>query len=255
MIKNDVAKILSINYPVELVESTLSSYENALSEYQKGHWQYFGNEIGQFVEIVRRMIEYQLTSIYTPLENKLPNFNEKVLIAWENSDAKISEVYRIIIPRCLYSMYCIRNKRGMIHKNKIDPNKMDATVLLSNAKWVLAELFRQVSSLSFNDTAEIIDSIIVKNIDIAWKVDNTLRILDNKLSSKNKILCLLYIQDRMSDVELQKAIEYKNSSDFKKILKSLHKDRLIEYSTACILSPLGIIEAEKILSDSDYKKP
>ncbi len=249
MTRSDIQNILSTEYPSELVESMLTSYENALAEYKKEHWQYFGNEIGQFIEVVRRIIEYQLEKRYTPLANKLANFNERILTAWENYDSNISEVYRIIIPRCLYSMYCLRNKRGMIHKNHIDPNRMDATVLLSNTKWVLAEIFRQVSTMSFEETETVVNSIMVKETSIIWDVGNCLRILDTKMSTKDKVICLLYMREKMTDTDLQKFIEYKNISQFKKILCELHKSKLIEYSAPnCILSPLGIEYAERLYS-------
>ena len=99
MTRSDIQKVLTTVYPAELVDSMLTSYENALTEYKKEHWQYFGNEIGQFVEVARRMIEYQLDNRYTPLADKLANFNEKILTAWENYDSKVSEVYRIVSPR------------------------------------------------------------------------------------------------------------------------------------------------------------
>jgi hypothetical protein len=196
------------------------------------------------------MIEYQLDSKYTPLSDKLKNFNEKILAEYENHDSKYPEEYRIIIPRCLYAMYCLRNKRGMIHKNHIDPNRMDATVLLNNTKWVLAELFRLVSKLSFEDTESVINTIICKETAMVWNNGICLRILDTKMSAKNKVLCLLYIKDGQTDTELRNAIEYKNITDFKKLLKSLHKDRLIEYlNSKCLISPLGIEIAEKLLSN------
>jgi hypothetical protein len=248
--RSDILLVLEATYPHELADSLLTNYENALREYKKSNWQYFGNEIGQFIEVARRIIEYHLDSKYTPLADKLKNFNEKILIEWENHDSKYPEVYRIIIPRCLYAMYCLRNKRGMIHKNQIDPNKMDATVLLGNTKWVLAELFRMASMLSFEDTEAVINTIMNKETSIVWNTGNCLRILDTKMSAKNKVLCLLYIHDGQADTELQNSIEYKNTTDFRKLLKSLHKDKFIEYSSSkCLISPLGIDIAEKLLSD------
>ena len=249
MTRNDIQNVLTTVYPPELVNSMLTSYENALAEYKKEHWQYFGNEIGQFVEVARRMIEYQLDNRYTPLAKKLDNFNEKILTAWENYDSKFSEVYRIVIPRCLYSMYCLRNKRGMIHKSHIDPNRMDASVLLSNTKWVLAEIFRQVSTMSFEETEEIVNSIMRKEASIVWDTGNGLRILDTKMSCKNKVLCLLYIKNGQVDTDLQKSTEYKNTTEFKRVLRTLHKEKLIEYADSkCILSPTGLIEAETLLT-------
>lgn len=248
MTRSDIQSILVATYPDELIDPMLTSYENALREYRKGNWQYFGNEVGQFVEMVRRILEYQLDSIYTPLTEKLSIFNEKVLTSYEQHDKSVSEVYRVVIPRCLYSMYCIRNKRGMIHKSQISPNKMDASLLLANMKWVLAELFRMVSTMSFEETESAVNSIMNKETTIIWNTGTVLRVLDTKMVSKDKVLCLLYMQDGATDTELQKSIEYKNSTDFKKILRDLHRDKLIEYDAPkCLLSPLGIKRAETLL--------
>lgn len=251
MTRNEIKNVLANVYPDDLAGSLLTCYEKGLAEYKKKNWQYFGNEVGQFVEIARRMIEFQLDGKYTSLANKLPNFNERVLMAWENYDSNISEIYRVIIPRRLYSMYCIRNKRGMIHKSQIDPNKMDAFLLLSDTKWILSEFFRLVSTLSFEETELIINSIICKETSLIWNTGECLRVLNVKMSTKNKILCLLYLRDGMLDEELRKSIEYKNISDFRKVLRQLHKEKLIEYDVPkCILSPIGIVKAEELFVEN-----
>ena len=168
----------------------------------------------------------------------------------ENHSSTISEVYRVIIPRCLYSMYCLRNKRGIIHKSQIDPNKMDAMMLISDMKWVFAELFRLVSNLSFDETLECIESIIARESSIIWDNGTTLRILDTRMKTKDKIICLLYIRNNQTEEELRTSVEYKNSSDFRKRLRELHTNRLIEFGSGkCILSPLGVTKAEEILSE------
>lgn len=249
MTRSDIQTTLEATYPKELVDSLLTSYENALAEYKKGHWQYFGNEIGQFTEVARRVIEYQLDGKYTPLTEKLSIFSEKVLTSLEGHSATISEVYRVLIPRTLYAMYCLRNKRGMIHKSNINPNKMDATVLLGNTKWILAELFRLASTLPFEETEAAIDSIMCRETSVIWDTGTSFRILDIKMPAKDKVLCLLYVKDNQSESELRSSIEYKNISEFKKILKALHKDKLIEYSEEkCMLSPVGVLRAEALLT-------
>ena len=45
MTKSEIKNVLMTVYPDELVDALLTSYENALAEYKKEHWQYFGNEI------------------------------------------------------------------------------------------------------------------------------------------------------------------------------------------------------------------
>lgn len=249
MTKSDIQTILRTTYPQDLTDSMLVSYDKALAEYKKGHWSYFGNEIGQFIEVARRIVEYQLEGKYTPLSEKLKIFNEKVLTEWENKSTAIPEVYRIIIPRALYAMYCLRNKRGMIHANHIDPNRMDATVLLWNTKWILAEYFRLASALPFEETKAVVDSIMCRETSIIWDNGSMLRVLDTKMPTRDKILCLLYIKNNQSEIELRNSTEYKNVSEFKKILKTLHSGRLIEYSDGnCTISPTGIDRAEMLLT-------
>ena len=45
MTQSDIQAVLGAVYPTELASSMLTSYKNALIEYKKGHWQYFGNEV------------------------------------------------------------------------------------------------------------------------------------------------------------------------------------------------------------------
>ncbi len=249
MITEDIKNAFKKNYPDELINGIFDNYEKALKQFRLENWQYCGNEIGQFVEIARRMIEYDLTGNYTPLTEKLPLFNQAELNKFESASSTINETFRIIIPRRLHSMYCIRSKRGMIHKGDIDPNKMDASVLLQDAKWVLAEFFRMCTSYSIEKSEEIISSIISKERSLIWDTGDVLRILDTKMSAKSKVLCLLYAKDNQSDMDLYNAIEYSNTAVFRSsVLKKLHTCRFIEYSNGvCKLSPLGIREAEKLL--------
>lgn len=249
---NIVLNILKNKYPEELATSIVQSYTATLKEYKKRNWKYAGNEIGQFIEVARRLLEFVFSSQYTPLSERLPFFNESSLHAYEQANQSIGESYRILIPRYLYAMYSIRNKRGIIHKSEIDPNAMDLTILLNSAKWVLSEMIRLSSDLSFEQTSELIESLMEKEQPLFWDVENTVRLLDVKMDSASKILCLLYYKDRQTDIELQNAIEYQNSTNFKAVLKKLHKERKIEYTNGiCLLSPIGIIKAEAILSQQD----
>lgn len=249
---SDVLLELKKVYPEDLVNSLIESYKKSLREYKKGNWAYCINEIGQFIEVLRRIICVALGEQSLPLSTQLPNFTPSILNAFEQKDKNLyDESYRIIIPRMLYSMYCIRSKRGAIHKNHIDPNKMDARILIDQAKWIIAELFRLISSLSFEETVSLVDSILVKEIDVVWNINGFSRIIDSKMKSPMKVLCLLYNKDGQPVELLQKQIEYKNNSDFRKLLRKLHSERKIEYSeNKCYISPIGINIVEQNLKVS-----
>lgn len=238
--------------PKELSDNLFDSYSKGLREYSKGNWQYFINEIGQFNEIVYRILEYLLSDNYTPIKDKLPPFNEMILIKWENIPNKELNI-KLIIPRILYSMFCIRNKRGAIHKNDINPNKMDASFLLSSTKWIIAELFRIFSKIDIIEAQKIIESITNKEIDLLWNINGKTRILNKNLKCCDQILVNLYVNNTMGINQLIENIEYSNKSTFKNILKKMHKERLIEYDgEICVISPKGLNKAELIIKRDSY---
>ncbi len=251
---NEIKQIkesLNKDYPKGVADSILENYLNSLKYFRKREWGNSSKEVGQFIEIVIRMIEFRLTGHFINFNQKLPNFNQNLLIKWENSANKNNDSIRIIIPRVLYSMYCIRSKRGIIHKNEIRPNKMDATVLINGMKWVLSELFRLSADSSFNSAYEVIDMLMSKEPDLIWNINGRNRVLNNKFSTQDQILFILYENTTLTDEELLKDIEYSNASQFRKILATLHRKRLLEYDKKtgkCTISPIGERNIEKKIS-------
>lgn len=246
---NEIENKLKNKYPAELCSAILGAYLKSIAEFRKHNWKYSASEIGAFIENSFRIVQYITQGKYTPINKQMPTFNQSLLNTFENAPTTIDESFRIIIPRILYSMYCIRNKRGVIHPNAINPNRMDSQLLNNSAKWILAELYRLSICTNFESAENIINSIMDKEIDIIWDNGNCLRILDTKIATKNKILCLLYIENKQTSDKLQFSIEYKNKSNFKKILNQLHTQRLIEYQNEeCILTPIGERKAEEIFN-------
>lgn len=246
---NKIVNILNNEYPNELVAKINETYYNAICEYKKRNWQYFGNEVGRFIEIAIRIIEFKTEGKYNKLEDKLPIFNEKRLKDFEQSKICDNISFKILIPRQLYSMYTIRNKRGMIHINNIDPNYMDATLLLNMQKWVLAEFVRNSSRLNYEESLNIIDCIIAKENSLIWIEDNIFKILDNSLNLEEKILCILYYENNINEKRLFELSEYSNITMFKKKLQLMHKEQKINYSANKItISPIGISIAEQKLN-------
>ena len=219
-------------------------------EYRKRDWKNCIATIGQFNEACFRIINLELTGNYIDLATKLPNFTNGILNNWEQYSSK-DEIFRTVMPRILFSMYCLRSKRGAVHLSNIDPNEIDSTVLLYQTKWFLSELIRLISNLPFNETADLIKQIISKENELVWNTGKKLRILSPKLKAKDQILCLLYTKDKLSDKELFDCVEYTNFSLFKsRLLRDLHKKRFIEYEKPyCLLSPIGMLEAEKIFNE------
>jgi len=247
--KKEANKILEIAFGSEIADNILDAYHEIQSNYILRKWKPSELDAGHFAESVRRAIEKELFNSYTPFDQQLSNFNDSILQSYERGNG--NESFRIIIPRALKSIYNIRNKRGVGHISTVSPNEMDATYILYTVKWVLAEIIRLKSNLSIPKTQILVDSIVKRQVEILWKEGKTIRVLDFSMSAKNQVLVFLSDQSPLKRDVLLRAIEYKNPTDFNnKVLKPLHKSRLINYdnkSGNCFISPIGTAEAEKII--------
>jgi len=243
-----VDALLKQRYPAELVDELLRAYKEIEENYSLSKWKASELDAGHFVEAARRIIEWELRKgQYTPIGQQLPNFNDVVLKQYENLPG--DESFRILIPRILYGVYGIRNKRGVGHVGKVSPNKMDSTLILGNAKWVLAELVRLVSGLKPEETQALVDAIVERKLDMLWKHGDITRVLNTNLKTHEEVLILLLDRSPQTVAELQKATEYARADRFRKILQELHKTRFIEVTAdgRCIITDKGTLEAEKIL--------
>jgi len=104
----------------------------------------------------------------------LPNFNDKLLVRYEQAAG--DESYRILIPRVLRAIYGIRNKRGVGHLGLISPNEMDATLILYNVKWVVAEILRLESDLQPVETQAAIKEVVERESPLLWKEGSIVRV-------------------------------------------------------------------------------
>lgn len=242
--------VLMNAYGVEAASKTIQAYDEIERNYILEKWKPSELDAGHFVESVRRIIEFELLNTPISYSTRLSNFNHSAIRSYEQATGH--ESFRILIPRILKSVYNIRNRRGVGHISDINPNQMDATFILHSTKWVLSEIVRLKSSLSIPDTQKLIDDIVEQHIPLIWKGDGIYRVLNTKLTAVQKIMIVLYDKRQEHDENLMSIIEYKNKSNFKTILRKLHKEKTIEYTSNgnCIISPKGIIAAEKILLEN-----
>lgn len=248
MVSSGIQPILEAAYPKDIIERVVDAAVEIESNFRLEKWKPSELDAGHFVEAVRRIIEHELLGSYTPFNQSIGTFSQAVLNQYESATGL--EEYRILIPRVLYSMYCIRNKRGVGHISSIAPNKQDATYILYATKWVLSELVRIAGSSSPDEAHRLTDQIIERQVDRIWDDGETFMILDKELTARQAILLCLYKTDRMPIRELQTKVGYKNATAFKKLVFDLRSNKLLDVTTdsICKLSPLGIREAERILS-------
>ena len=242
-----IRRVLENKYPTELVQALLQSYLEIRHNYSLGRYEASELNGGKFVEACVRILQFETTPNhqYTPLGSSIYNMIN-TLRNFESTPSSIHDSYRLHIPRILFGIYNIRNRRGVGHLGgDVSANLMDATYITTAANWVLAELYRLVQGTSPEKAAQVIQRIVTPQIPLVYDIGNIRRVLNPRLPVKEQILLLLYsvFPASIEVVTLLHNTEYSNPSIFRnKILGELHKNRLIEYDKrkeSCTLLPPG----------------
>lgn len=242
-----VADILKSKFPLDVVDALIAAYKEIESNFVTKKWKASALDAGHFVEASRRLLEHALFGTHTPLSKSISKFSDSELKRYENASG--DESFRIIIPRALFAVYTLRNKRGVGHLGGISPNEMDATYILYTTKWVLAELVRLSSSLATAESQALVESIIERRLSVLWKHDGITRVLASGASTREKVLILLYDASPQDEESLCTSVEYRNSSNFRRILQRLHKDDLVHFVRGhpVLITPKGMVEAEELI--------
>jgi hypothetical protein len=161
---------ISQGVPKELAGEVLEAYREAKRRFFLGDHRPQEVEGGRFSEAVFRVLEHACTSKFTKLGKSLPRV-DKLLTQFENTAGQ-PDAIRLHIPRTLKLIYDIRNKRDAAHLGDgIDPNLQDATLVIGNMDWVLAELVRLYHGVSADQAQKIIEDLIEKDVPAIQEID------------------------------------------------------------------------------------
>lgn len=223
-----------------IAKKFVSAYKSAEESYIFQDWLKCIMYCGHFVEMGRRFLDLKLFGSYLEVGKSLQSFTEKELNRLENSSG--NDIYRLMVPRVMYSVNTIRNKRSIAHVGSVDPNRIDADYALGCIKWVLAEIVRLEAQFNSTEIEKLINSLLIKKTPLVWKHKELTRILVNDVKVTDKVLLILHTERNCTVARLIQSIEYRNASRFRQVLTSMHKDRSIEYdskSEICIITPKG----------------
>jgi len=183
-------------YPQELVNALFASYKDLIENFNRGKLRPSEVEGGRFCEAIIRMLQYKTTRTYIPIGTPIGNLDTEINRLANLPKADFNESIRLHIPRTIRVIYDIRSKRDSVHLGNIDPNLMDATLVLNCCKWILAELFRMELQMPVNEAQKTINYLIEKKIPIVQDFNGFLVTLNPRLSARDRILVLLYYRGK-----------------------------------------------------------
>jgi hypothetical protein len=141
----DASQALAV-IPQGLRDELIREYQSIVQSYAEHRWLPLELSGGKFCEIVYSILQGHATGTYPLRATKPPNFPEACRKLEANKHVPRS--FQILIPRILPALYEVRNNRGVGHVGgDVDPNHMDATLVVSICNWIMAELIRVLHQL------------------------------------------------------------------------------------------------------------
>lgn len=182
---------LKQHFPPKLVDELLSAHQDAKHNFFLGGLRLSAVEGGRFCEAAFRLLEHVIKGSSTDLNKPLDS--EKLMLALSNSPKTFPDSIRLHIPRAIRVVYDVRNSRDAAHlADGIDPNLQDATLVISNIDWILAEFIRLYHNVTADEARKIIDALVTRKVPVIEDFDGFLKVLNPSLLVSGYILVLLY---------------------------------------------------------------
>lgn len=245
--------------PDTLRDDLLAAFGEIVKNYREHKWEPSELNGGKLCEAVFTIIVGYLEGGKYPARAKKPAQFPQTCWGLEQKYAHVpnSRSPRILIPRMMIGLYDIRNNRGVGHAGaEVDPNHMDATVVLYTAKWLMAELVRLLHTLPPAEATAIVYGLIEREVPWLWTYGNKKRVLRTGMTWKEQTLMLLLPEvGEVSEADLLRWLEHPSVSNFRKdVLKPLHITRQVDYDrdkrTVRLLPP-GVTAAEALVADKE----
>ena len=234
--------------PPDLITHLVQEYQKLHHQYYMGRWDYSQLNGGRFGEAVLRIIEYKDNGTSTPIGDQL---DRSGIINHIQHHTSLPDSIRLTIPKLAALIMDFRNGRNVAHIGNIEVNRMDASFVIYTSNWIMAELIRLEANLTPNQAEEEIKKITERKMPIVEEIGDRLKILNPKLSVKDKILAFCY-QKYPQSINKENVRDWcgeHNKTRFNKYLIKLDKKSLIDFNQDQIILTLrGVLWVEKYVS-------
>lgn len=253
--KEDVIALICPPLNAELVEGLIDEFISQERRYVLGDWEPATLDGGQFAEVASRII-YHVDSENLNLRkgvNACLRYVED-----ENNSNPHSFPQRqaaLHLSRVIRMIYKFRSKRGAIH---IDPeytaNELDSTLIISNVRWVMAELLRVFWRGDKSEVGGIIKEILRFDIPAVLSMDDRQFVMRTDCTVEEEIIILLHNagETGMGRKELGKAIPKAASTltnGLARLASAERREVVIKDNGKYILTPLGAKRVREELSE------
>ncbi len=223
MTRLEIERILRDTFSETTLVPLLDDYESMMKDFFLRKYDLVLISGGRFVETLFIILS---TMTKNPVELE-PNFTkiQKDLIGED-----ISASIRVIIPRAAKSIYDLRSRRGAVHVNpEVSPSYIDATLAVSIAQWILAEMIRVYSEREPEEISRLIQGLVDRKLPIVEEIAGVPIILETGVSAHDSILILLYSRypDTISNKTLGNYLPEFTIQNILTSLRNAEKEKLV----------------------------
>ncbi|MBZ9807788.1 hypothetical protein LB542_16700 [Mesorhizobium sp. BR1-1-9] len=178
---------------------------------------------GKFVETFVQCLQYMAKGKY----DAKPDVDAYLSKTVEN-ETVIPEGLRICASRIARSIYTLRNKRNIAHKNPVDPNRFDLAFVHQGAAWITAELLRNATGVSMEEAGKLIELVQAPLGTLVEEIDGTY-LVHADTSVKGEILILLHSRypERVPSADILKTMSARSAGSVRNRLGELRTEKLV----------------------------
>jgi hypothetical protein len=187
--------LLGASIPPDLVKALLDAYAEIKEHFFFGRFRPAELEGGRFSEAAIRVVQQMATGSHSPLNRPLSKFEDILKSLAALPPASAHDSLRLHIPRSLWAVYNVRNRRNVGHVGgDVDPNRADAHFVMASCDWALAELLRLTFNCQLTEAQALVDALVERRIPLIQDINGFPKLLNPGLSAPDKILVHLFVR-------------------------------------------------------------
>jgi hypothetical protein len=184
---------LAEHAPATLVKALLDAYAELKDNFNFERFRPSELEGGRFAEAAIRIAQHLTTGSHDSISKPLPPFDKIVAALEKVPSASAHDSLRIHIPRALWAVYGVRNRRDVGHiGGDVNPNRADAYFVVALCDWVLAELIRLTFNCPLVEAQGLVDNLVERRVPIVQDFGGFPKILRTDLTIPDRVLLLAY---------------------------------------------------------------
>jgi hypothetical protein len=189
---SDASDLLVPTFPAKHVKASLTHFTNAVNDFGQGDWEGSIAKTGKFVEAILKAIA---THCGVTFESGRKFKADKLMNALgQLVPGSFDDSLRLLIPRACRVVYDIASNRGARHDSEeIDPNSMDANVVMPVSSWILAEAIRyaQKGAVDPSEARDLVESLAEKKYPVVEVIEGRIYLHAKKKSAVDVALVAL----------------------------------------------------------------